>query len=328
MSRTETYLMCRKGSVFLSVRLEPTLTPRSFRKPPLYLPAVADFYTWPCCFVFFPFQEHGGLLRIFPEGKAQFADIVPKFDRLLLFWSDRRNPHEVQPAYATRSARKPLHSTCSDEPGRLLVDHWRNCLCRYAITVWYFDADERARAKEKYLTGKTECKNGISFIPFRSGRLCVISHHLSCVYVQEKKEWRLNSVNHQIPASGKLVLPLPPPQTAIKCSILRKWPIESMCVCFTWRHSRFVAWVCGRSTWMETNVQWLLFIFSKQGATRRTLNVMTLYWKGLWIIFFFPVTSLVENYSLHYNRRFQENHFRQELHSERIYIFCFLLLIP
>lgn len=27
-------------------------------------------------------------------------------------------------------------------------------LCRYAITVWYFDADERARAKEKYLTGK------------------------------------------------------------------------------------------------------------------------------------------------------------------------------
>ncbi|XP_076018515.1 egl nine homolog 1 [Genypterus blacodes] len=73
-------------------------------------------------------QEHGGLLRIFPEGKAQFADIEPKFDRLLLFWSDRRNPHEVQPAHATR----------------------------YAITVWYFDADERARAKEKYSTGAGE----------------------------------------------------------------------------------------------------------------------------------------------------------------------------
>ncbi|XP_049645617.1 egl nine homolog 1 isoform X1 [Suncus etruscus] len=68
----------------------------------------------------------GGVLRIFPEGKAQFADIEPKFDRLLFFWSDRRNPHEVQPAYATR----------------------------YAITVWYFDADERARAKVKYLTGE------------------------------------------------------------------------------------------------------------------------------------------------------------------------------
>ncbi|XP_075002533.1 egl nine homolog 1 isoform X1 [Calonectris borealis] len=68
----------------------------------------------------------GGILRIFPEGKAQFADIEPKFDRLLFFWSDRRNPHEVQPAFATR----------------------------YAITVWYFDADERARAKVKYLTEK------------------------------------------------------------------------------------------------------------------------------------------------------------------------------
>ncbi|KAM4730412.1 egl nine homolog 1 [Anableps anableps] len=73
-------------------------------------------------------KEHGGLLRIFPEGKAQFADIEPKFDRLLFFWSDRRNPHEVQPAFLTR----------------------------YAITVWYFDADERARAKEKYLTGAGE----------------------------------------------------------------------------------------------------------------------------------------------------------------------------
>ncbi|XP_029963058.1 egl nine homolog 1 [Salarias fasciatus] len=73
-------------------------------------------------------KEHGGLLRVFPEGKAQFADIEPKFDRLLLFWSDRRNPHEVQPAFATR----------------------------YAITVWYFDADERARAKGKYLTAAGE----------------------------------------------------------------------------------------------------------------------------------------------------------------------------
>uniref|UniRef100_A0A3P9LYK8 hypoxia-inducible factor-proline dioxygenase n=1 Tax=Oryzias latipes TaxID=8090 RepID=A0A3P9LYK8_ORYLA len=75
-------------------------------------------------------KEHGGLLRIFPGGKAQFVDIEPKFDRLLLFWSDRRNPHEVQPAFATR----------------------------YAITVWYFDADERARAKEKYLTGERGVK--------------------------------------------------------------------------------------------------------------------------------------------------------------------------
>lgn len=54
------------------------------------------------CLQIFHLQVSGGILRIFPEGKAQFADIEPKFDRLLFFWSDRRNPHEVQPAFATR----------------------------------------------------------------------------------------------------------------------------------------------------------------------------------------------------------------------------------
>lgn len=47
-------------------------------------------------------QEHGGVLRIFPEGKSYVADVTPLFDRLLFFWSDRRNPHEVQPSYASR----------------------------------------------------------------------------------------------------------------------------------------------------------------------------------------------------------------------------------
>uniref|UniRef100_A0A4W6CB01 hypoxia-inducible factor-proline dioxygenase n=1 Tax=Lates calcarifer TaxID=8187 RepID=A0A4W6CB01_LATCA len=67
-------------------------------------------------------KEHGGVLRIFPEGKSYVADIKPLFDRLLFFWSDRRNPHEVQPSYSTR----------------------------YAITVWYFDAEERAEAKRRF----------------------------------------------------------------------------------------------------------------------------------------------------------------------------------
>ncbi|XP_046434845.1 egl nine homolog 1 [Neodiprion fabricii] len=68
-------------------------------------------------------EQDGGLLRIFPEGwKDSVANIEPIFDRILFFWSDRRNPHEVQPAYRTR----------------------------YAITLWYFDADERNMACQRY----------------------------------------------------------------------------------------------------------------------------------------------------------------------------------
>lgn len=69
-------------------------------------------------------KRSGGLLRIFPEGWRgdTVADIEPIFDRLLFFWSDRRNPHEVQPAYHTR----------------------------YAITLWYFDAVERDEACRRY----------------------------------------------------------------------------------------------------------------------------------------------------------------------------------
>lgn len=73
-------------------------------------------------------KEHGGILRIFPEGTSFVADIEPLFDRLLFFWSDRRNPHEVQPSFNTR----------------------------YAITVWYFDSEERAEAKRRF-KNLTDC---------------------------------------------------------------------------------------------------------------------------------------------------------------------------
>ncbi|XP_020343338.1 prolyl hydroxylase EGLN3-like [Oncorhynchus tshawytscha] len=75
-------------------------------------------------------EEQGGILRIFPEGKSYVADVEPLFDRLLFFWSDRRNPHEVLPSYATR----------------------------YAVTVWYFDSEERAEAKRRFrdLTASTQ----------------------------------------------------------------------------------------------------------------------------------------------------------------------------
>lgn len=62
--------------------------------------------------------------RIFPESSNQVADIEPVFDRILFFWSDRRNPHEVQPAHRTR----------------------------YAITLWYLDATERENALVRYFT--------------------------------------------------------------------------------------------------------------------------------------------------------------------------------
>lgn len=64
-------------------------------------------------------------------------------------------------------------------------------------------------------------------------------HYLLCVCVQEKKESGLNSINHRIPASRKLS----PPQTAIKCSVLRKWPIESMCVCVCASHGKTTDWL-------------------------------------------------------------------------------------
>lgn len=67
-------------------------------------------------------QRDGGLLRIYPEGMDQMADVEPKFDRIIFFWSDRRNPHEVLPAHRER----------------------------YAITVWYYEAEERARALQRY----------------------------------------------------------------------------------------------------------------------------------------------------------------------------------
>ncbi|XP_045169136.2 egl nine homolog 1-like [Mercenaria mercenaria] len=76
-------------------------------------------------------KEDGGLLRIFPQGSNRVANVEPKFDRLLFFWSDRRNPHEVLPAYRTR----------------------------YAITVWYYDEQERRRAVKKFKrVGGTEVK--------------------------------------------------------------------------------------------------------------------------------------------------------------------------
>ncbi|ESO85435.1 hypothetical protein LOTGIDRAFT_107905 [Lottia gigantea] len=62
--------------------------------------------------------KHGGMLRIYPEGQDLVANIEPTFDRVLYFWSDRRNPHEVRETIKER----------------------------YAITIWYYDSKERRNA--------------------------------------------------------------------------------------------------------------------------------------------------------------------------------------
>jgi hypoxia-inducible factor (prolyl hydroxylase) len=68
-------------------------------------------------------KTDGGVLRISPTRLAdQTIDLEPQLDRLLLFWSDHRTPHEVMPAN-------------------------RN---RYAVTVWYFDDSQRQQARVRY----------------------------------------------------------------------------------------------------------------------------------------------------------------------------------
>ncbi|GMS81636.1 hypothetical protein PENTCL1PPCAC_3811, partial [Pristionchus entomophagus] len=66
-------------------------------------------------------KEHGGALRLFPETSECAMDIDPQADRLVFFWSDRRNPHEVMPVHRHR----------------------------FAITIWYMDKTERRAALER-----------------------------------------------------------------------------------------------------------------------------------------------------------------------------------
>ncbi|KAJ8944950.1 hypothetical protein NQ318_013098, partial [Aromia moschata] len=59
-------------------------------------------------------ETSGGLLRIFPEGwrEDRVADIAPIFDRLLFFWSDRRNPHASTTRLSHALRHNPLVFRC------------------------------------------------------------------------------------------------------------------------------------------------------------------------------------------------------------------------
>ncbi|KAE9548962.1 hypothetical protein FO519_007830 [Halicephalobus sp. NKZ332] len=60
--------------------------------------------------------EHGGTLRLYPETSLVPMDIDPQADRLVFFWSDRRNPHEVLPVFR--------HSPVKSKPSG--VSEWQS----------------------------------------------------------------------------------------------------------------------------------------------------------------------------------------------------------
>ena len=72
-----------------------------------------------------------GELRLYGGelGDQQICDVEPVLDRVVMFWSDFRVPHEV---LASKSDR-------------------------YACTIWYFDKEERDRA---LLNGVTDTNDG------------------------------------------------------------------------------------------------------------------------------------------------------------------------
>eukprot|EP01065_Artemidia_motanka_P027488 TRINITY_DN32686_c0_g1_i1.p1 TRINITY_DN32686_c0_g1~~TRINITY_DN32686_c0_g1_i1.p1 ORF type:complete len:387 (+),score=129.32 TRINITY_DN32686_c0_g1_i1:44-1162(+) len=78
--------------------------------------------------------SHGGHLRIGRDAiecsERPYADVAPISGRAVLFWSDRRCPHEVAPCHVPR----------------------------YTLTTWYLDADEREGALRRGKGGKSDSK--------------------------------------------------------------------------------------------------------------------------------------------------------------------------
>jgi len=74
-------------------------------------------------------EKDGGVLKIYSACvPGVIAEVNPIFDRVIFFWSDRRNPHEVMPSYRSR----------------------------FAITVWYMDDAELREYQTKKKLESTE----------------------------------------------------------------------------------------------------------------------------------------------------------------------------
>lgn len=84
--------------------------------------------------------EDGGLLRIFPANTDDYVDVAPVANRLLFFWSDRRNPHEVQPAFKTRNGHSSRRvclerkRTLQEWKGQHVPNNWGNGHWRSVIS--------------------------------------------------------------------------------------------------------------------------------------------------------------------------------------------------
>ena len=77
-----------------------------------------DQFRIPC----FTLQRDGGALKIYPSYMdGAVATVDPLLDRVIFFWSDRRNPHAVMPAFRER----------------------------FAVTVWYLDHNQKNTSSQK-----------------------------------------------------------------------------------------------------------------------------------------------------------------------------------
>ena len=108
-------------------------------------------------------ENDGGKLRLYRDD-GSVVDIEPMLDRLLLFWSDERCPHEVLPSNSGR----------------------------YAMTIWYFDSEQRRIAKHSRDSDLTsDIEVGIAL---KGVETCTIERNLARLKLEAKSEELVKSL--------------------------------------------------------------------------------------------------------------------------------------